>query len=78
MAIWQILSQDSTLTTGLINQMLDMLQRQLPYEEKTDGDKMTKLATKQPLAVCKLVDFKSSLELVLHVCYISTLIKTLN
>jgi hypothetical protein len=50
----------------------------LPYEEKKDGDKMTKLATQQPLAVCKLVDFKSSLELVLHVCYISTLIKTLN
>ena len=31
--------------------MLDMLQRQLPYEEKQDGDKLTKTSTIQPLAV---------------------------
>ncbi|XP_052059790.1 maestro heat-like repeat-containing protein family member 1 isoform X2 [Mytilus californianus] len=50
-AIWQILSQDPMLTSGFTDQMLDMLQRQLPYEEKQDGDRTTKIATQQPLAV---------------------------
>ncbi|CAG2193325.1 unnamed protein product [Mytilus edulis] len=50
-AIWQILSQDAMLTSGFTDQMLDMLSRQLPYEEKKDGERTTKIATQTPLAV---------------------------
>lgn len=50
-----MLCQDAGLTSGLIDQMLDMLQRQLPYEEKTEGEKITKTSTQQTLAVSLLL-----------------------
>lgn len=50
-AIWEILCQDAVLTAGMIDQMLDMLQRQLPYEEKKDGERITKTSTQTTLAV---------------------------
>ena len=52
--IWQILAQDSQLTTSILEHFLELLQKSLPYEEKADPRDKTKIirtATAVPLAV---------------------------
>lgn len=52
--IWQILAQDAPLTTAILEHFLELLQKSLPYEEKTDPrdkTKVTRTATAVPLAV---------------------------
>ncbi|OWF48217.1 Maestro heat-like repeat-containing protein family member 1 [Mizuhopecten yessoensis] len=49
--IWQILSQDAQIASSMIDHLLETLQRTLPYEERTDGDRTIKNATVAPLAV---------------------------
>ncbi|XP_069113199.1 maestro heat-like repeat-containing protein family member 1 isoform X7 [Argopecten irradians] len=49
--IWQILSQDSQITASMLDHLLETLQRTLPYEERTDGDRTVRNATVAPLAV---------------------------
>ncbi|XP_076448959.1 maestro heat-like repeat-containing protein family member 1 isoform X1 [Babylonia areolata] len=52
--IWQILAQDAQLTAAILEHFLELLQKSLPYEEKTDPRDKTKFvrtATTVPLAV---------------------------
>ncbi|XP_060075327.1 maestro heat-like repeat-containing protein family member 1 isoform X2 [Ylistrum balloti] len=49
--IWQILAQDSQITSSMIDYLLETLQRTLPYEEHNDGDRIVRNATVAPLAV---------------------------
>lgn len=56
--IWKIISQDAQLTTVMLDHMLELYQKSLPYEEKTqDGKEPTRKATQIPLAItCALVE----------------------
>lgn len=50
--IWKILAKDTQLTTIILDHMLELLQKSLPYEEKEkDGKESTKKATQVPLAI---------------------------
>ncbi|XP_025115241.1 maestro heat-like repeat-containing protein family member 1 isoform X3 [Pomacea canaliculata] len=52
--IWHILAQDPQLTAAMLEHFLELLQKSLPYEEKTDSSNKTKFvrsATVVPLAV---------------------------
>jgi hypothetical protein len=52
--IWQTLAQDSPLLQHIIDHILDMMSRTLPYEERPDPKdkkKNMKTATITPLAV---------------------------
>lgn len=52
MEIWKILSQDTQLTTVMLDHMLELYQKSLPYEEKPqEGREPIKKATQIPLAV---------------------------
>jgi len=64
--IWKILSQDSQIVTVMLDYMLEVYQKSLPYEEKTEeGREPIRKATQTPLAVSYLLPY-----------YYSTLIKT--
>lgn len=59
--IWHILAQDPQLTAAMLEHFLELLQKSLPYEEKTDSSNKTKFvrsATVVPLAVrfCHCID----------------------
>ncbi|CAL1544099.1 unnamed protein product [Lymnaea stagnalis] len=52
--IWKILSQDANLTKSILEHFLELLQKSLPYEEKSDPrdkENTIKTATVVPLAV---------------------------
>ncbi|XP_056020899.1 maestro heat-like repeat-containing protein family member 1 isoform X2 [Ostrea edulis] len=49
--IWQTLSQDPQITTAMIDQMLGMLHKSLPYEERNNEEEITRTATSTPMAV---------------------------
>ena len=51
--IWKILSKEPQLTTIILDHMLELLQKSLPYEEKGgEGKETVRKATQVPLAVC--------------------------
>ncbi|XP_052816666.1 maestro heat-like repeat-containing protein family member 1 isoform X2 [Mya arenaria] len=57
--IWRILCGDSQLVTVMLDHMLDLYQKSLPYEEKPqdDGKEPVRRATQTPLAItCALVE----------------------
>ena len=50
--IWKILSKEAQLSTIILDHMLELLQKSLPYEEKGgDGKETVRKATQVPLAV---------------------------
>lgn len=56
--IWKILSQDPQITTVMLDHMLELYQKSLPYEEKPqEGREPVRKATQVPLAItCALVE----------------------
>lgn len=50
---WQTIGQDPHLTASVIEQLLELLSRSLPYEEKRDGrdETVVRTAMLTPLAV---------------------------
>ncbi|KAL3859489.1 hypothetical protein ACJMK2_009708 [Sinanodonta woodiana] len=57
--IWKILSQDAQLTSAMLDEMIELLHKSLPYEEKRDGgrEEPVKFATPIPVAVtCALTE----------------------
>jgi hypothetical protein len=52
--IWKILAEDADLTSTIIEHMLELFQKSLPYEEKasSDDEPPVRTATQIPLAVC--------------------------
>ena len=52
--IWKILSKDPQVTTIILDHMLEVLQKSLPYEEKPqEGKEPARKATQVPLAVSR-------------------------
>nr|XP_022339324.1 maestro heat-like repeat-containing protein family member 1 isoform X2 [Crassostrea virginica] len=49
--IWQTLCQDPQITAAMITQMLEMLHKSLPYEERTNDEETIRTATSLPMAV---------------------------
>ncbi|XP_034336261.2 maestro heat-like repeat-containing protein family member 1 isoform X2 [Magallana gigas] len=49
--VWQTLCQDPQLTAAMIDHMLDLLHKSLPYEERTSEEETVRTATSLPMAV---------------------------